>query len=389
MKKKLLILCNAVIVGLIAGCGKTPENSVGAESVTEVAAETDVADASAPEENAPETQAEVVPAYKTYVDANGWQVTYDANVIEQNRGDGIVTFVYMGESAGTNMVTVTYEPSTDAKTYADELKSSWGESAKINEGTFPGTEDVKGYWVILDPSKEGSGLYETAIVRDYMEGILSFELTGHNSGDDAIDIPVSDNLAMIIDSLEFLDYEGTAVNSDKIPAYEYPGPELFYSVLYKYMTDELGKGYPKSDVCIPCPVIVKVDESDKDDIRVYGDFWVFNYDLSGDILENTSGGSYPGCIHVKLTDEGYEVVSMDVTEDGSGYSESAKKIFGEYYDDFSKLNSDEKEREKIRAQIIANYVYDNNLDIKAYKDFGWDPVSLPEQNIDSFYSKLD
>ncbi len=389
MKKRLLILCSAVIVGLIAGCGKTPENSVGAESVTEVAAETDVADASAPEENAPETQAEVVPAYKTYVDANGWQVTYDANVIEQNRGDGIVTFVYMGESAGTNMVTVTYEPSTDAKTYADELKSSWGESAKINEGTFPGTEDVKGYWVILDPSKDGSGLYETAIVRDYMEGILSFELTGHNSGDDAIDIPVSDNLAMIIDSLEFLDYEGTAVNSDKIPAYEYPGPELFYSVLYKYMTDELGKGYPKSDVCIPCPIIVKVDESDKDDIRVYGDFWVFNYDLSGDTLENTSGGSYPGCIHVKLTDEGYEVVSMDVTEDGSGYSESAKKIFGEYYDDFSKLNSDEKEREKIRAQIIANYVYDNNLDIKAYKDFGWDPVSLPEQNIDSFYSKLD
>ncbi len=174
-----------------------------------------------------------------------------------------------------------------------------------------------------------------------------------------------------------------------LPAYDYPGPELFYSVLYKYMTDELAKDYAKSQVSIPCPVIIKVDESDKADIRVFGNFWIFNYDLNGETLENTSGGSYPGCIHVKSTDEGYEVTSMEVVEDGSGFTESAKKIFGDNYDAFMKDGEDEKLREELRAQIISNYAAANNLNIKAYKDYGWDPVTLPKENIDSFYSILD
>ena len=80
---------------------------------------------------------------------------------------------------------------------------------------------------------------------------------------------------------------------------------------------------------------------------------------------------------------------MEVTEDGSGYTESAKRIFGDHYDEFAKVNSDEETREKTRAQIIANYVAANNLQITAYKDYGWDPVILPEENIDSFYSTLD
>lgn len=177
----------------------------------------------------------------------------------------------------------------------------------------------------------------------------------------------------------------------ELPDYEYPGPEAFYTVLYKYLIDTYSPDYPEAQVCIPCPVIVAEDESDKDDIRVYGDFWIFNYDLNGDVLENTSGGAYPGCIHLKSVDtaEGYEVTSMEVVEDGSGYTESAKKIFGKHYDDFAKINSDDKSREETRAQIIANYVAANDLKITAFQDYGWDPVPLPEENIDSFYSILD
>ena len=182
---------------------------------------------------------------------------------------------------------------------------------------------------------------------------------------------------------------GAAVADGSLPAYEYPGPELFYSVLYKYMIDELGKNYSDHQVCIPCPVIIKEDESDKSDIRVYGNFWIFNYNRNGTTMENTSGGSYPGCIHLKTTDEGYEVTSMDIVEDGSGFTDSAKKIFGDNYDLFMKDGEDETLREKTRAQIIANYVAANNLDITAYQDYGWEPVTLPEENIDSFYSILD
>lgn len=175
----------------------------------------------------------------------------------------------------------------------------------------------------------------------------------------------------------------------KLPKYVYPGPELFYTVLYSYLIDEYGPNYPAADVTIPCPIIIAEDESNKDDIRVWGDFWVLKYDLNGDTLENTSGGSYPGCIHIKSTDEGYEVIGMDIVGDGSDFEPTAKKIFGKYYKDFIKSSADTEGREKFRAQIIADYVAENNLKITAYQDYGWDPVPLPEESTDSYYSILD
>ncbi len=183
--------------------------------------------------------------------------------------------------------------------------------------------------------------------------------------------------------------ESAQVTEKTLPPYEYPGPELFYSVLYQYLADQFDAQYPDAQVGIPCPIIIAEDESNNEDIRVWGDFWYFKYDLNGDILECTSGGSYPGLIHVKSTDEGYEVTGMDLVEDGSDFDPSAKKIFGSYYDAFIKSEADTEGRDATRAQIIANYAFANDLSITAFKDYGWDPVPLPEENIDSFYSILD
>ena len=201
-----------------------------------------------------------------------------------------------------------------------------------------------------------------------------------------------DSMFAELDGTEVLYFDkvgGSAAG--ELPAYEYPGPESFYVVLYQYLIDTYAPDYPPAQVSIPCPVIVAEEDSDHDDIRVYGDFWIFNYDLEGDTLKNTSGGAYPGCMHFKAVDSaaGFEVTSMEVVADGSDFDESAKKIFGKHYDEFVKVNSDDKAREETRAQIIANYVAANNLSITAYQDYGWDPVPLPEENIDSFYSILD
>ena len=177
--------------------------------------------------------------------------------------------------------------------------------------------------------------------------------------------------------------------SAELPKYEYPGPELFYSVLYQYIIDECAQYYDLEPgmVTIPNVNIIAEDDSNKDDIKVYGDFWVFNYKLNGETLEMESGSQHPGCIHIKTTDAGYEVTSMDTVGDGADYNPSAKKIFGDYYDQF--MNIDKDAEEATRAQIIANYVASNNLKVTAYQDYGWDPVTLPEENIDSFYSTLD
>ncbi len=174
-----------------------------------------------------------------------------------------------------------------------------------------------------------------------------------------------------------------------LPAYEYPGPELFYLTLYDYLGTHLMPSNYDDEVSIPCPIIVYEDESNNDDIRVYGDFRIYSYYLDGDIMKTSSGGSFPGCVHLKSTDAGYEVTGMDLVEDGSGYTESARKIFGEHFDEFSKTISDSDATEKTRAQIVANYVAANNLSVTAIQDYGWDPQTLPEENIDSFYSTLD
>lgn len=123
---------------------------------------------------------------------------------------------------------------------------------------------------------------------------------------------------------------------------------------------------------------------------MYGDFWVYNYDLDGDTLLCTSGGSFPGLIHLKYDPEkGFIVTGMDVVADGSDFDASAKEIFGDKYDAFINLMSDREAMEKTRAQIIANYVADNDLSITKYQDYGWNPVTLPEENIDNFYGDLN
>lgn len=183
--------------------------------------------------------------------------------------------------------------------------------------------------------------------------------------------------------------EETAAEDIELPAYEYPGPELFYSVLYKYITDEFSPHYEDADVGIPCPIIIAEDETDKNDIKVWGNFWYYTYELVGDTLECKAGGAYPGLIHIKSTDEGYEVTGMEVVGDGSDFDPTSRQIFGDHYNEFIMSNANSEGNEQIRAQIIANYVAANNLPITQYQDFGWDPVKLPEENIDSFYSILD
>ncbi|MCR5733402.1 MAG: hypothetical protein K6G22_02240 [Lachnospiraceae bacterium] len=170
-----------------------------------------------------------------------------------------------------------------------------------------------------------------------------------------------------------------------LPPYEYTGPELFYTVLFDYLIDEFAENYPDADVSIPCPVIIAEDAYNQL-YSVYGDFWIFNYDKNGDILECESGGSYPGVMHIRSTDTGYEVEDMEIVEDGSNYTDSAKKIFGDHYKEFTEIT--EEDREYLRGYIIKEYVDMNGLDITAYKDYGWDPVKLPDDFLESFYGNI-
>ncbi|MBQ6407081.1 MAG: hypothetical protein IJJ64_03485 [Butyrivibrio sp.] len=199
----------------------------------------------------------------------------------------------------------------------------------------------------------------------------------------------SDSLFSEVSSEGFSAEDAIKGKKSSLPAYEYPGPEQFYYELYKYIIDNFGKQYLPGDVCIPCPIIVAEDDSNKDDMLLYGNFEVYNYTLSGDTLMTVSGGSHPGCIHYKMGDNGYEITGFDQVADGSDYDSTAKEIFGDKYDAFIKASSDNKAREEVRAQIISNYAAANNLSITGFQDYGWEKIALPTENIDSFYSTLN
>ena len=152
----------------------------------------------------------------------------------------------------------------------------------------------------------------------------------------------------------------------------------YFPAIDRYLVNEIGKHYAEGEHCVPIHSIVTVDERNGEDILVWGDFWVFNYNQVGDTLKCVSGGSHPGLMHIRQTEKGFEVTTFDQVEDGSNNLASAKKIFGEKYDAFHTINSDEKARERLRAEGLAVYAKRHNLDVTLYQDYGWPAKKLPK-----------
>lgn len=465
MMKRFFTAAMAVAVMITAaGCAKNLNiniNNVPSDAADSI----DTADST----DAEEVQESQEPSSDTeeYESSNGWSVKYDPSLFSVNEAENMTSFVYTGESAGTNMLTISYIKDKQPEEVLSELTDGWGDSDDIVKGEsyFPGTVDRWGCWRSLVDNGEGSGLSENVFAGEYNGGVLMFEFTTHKAGDDNIDRPVSSALSAISDSITYDDFEpqkmyedypgvyklseteeiegeevtyeysvtlnedhsgvismqddlyvmwgsdiliqadnsydytlegdslildmdgimltftreGTETDGEEtgvLPAYKYPGDDRLMAAVYEYIVDKYSTQYDKADVSIPAVTIVDTDDSDPDDIRVWGDFRIDNYDLEGDTLMAQSGGSYPGCIHLRKTGDDYEVTEVEEVEDGSGYTSSAKKIFGSRFEAFIKSMDDEK-REEIRTQIIADYVKANGLSVKKYQDYGWDPVQLP------------
>ena len=152
----------------------------------------------------------------------------------------------------------------------------------------------------------------------------------------------------------------------------------YFSAIDRYMSEVFGKQYAEGEYCVPIHNIVAVDESNAADILVWGDYWVFNYNQVGDTLKCVSGGSHPGLMHLQQTDKGFEVTAFDQVEDGSSFLPTAQKIFGDKYEAFQAINSDDKKREKLRADVLSAYVKKHNLTATMYQDYGWPAKKLGE-----------
>ena len=121
----------------------------------------------------------------------------------------------------------------------------------------------------------------------------------------------------------------------------------------RYMT-EIGADYTPGEHCIPYCLVAGTEEENPEDIRVWGDFHVENYNQAGDTLKAVSGGSHPGCMHVKKTDDGFEVFQFDAVGDGSDFTPTAKAIFGDRFDAFMALYSNDDAKKAARAESILD-----------------------------------
>ena len=145
----------------------------------------------------------------------------------------------------------------------------------------------------------------------------------------------------------------------------------YFPAIDRYLVNVIGDQYAKSEYCVPFYKIVSVDERDAENILVWGDFWLFNYNRSGDTLKTMSGGNHAGLLHIRQTDTGFEVTGFDQVAEGAGNMRSAQQIFGDKYEAFHDFHSNEQKREQRRLEVLADYVIKHNLGISYVQDFGW------------------
>ena len=138
-----------------------------------------------------------------------------------------------------------------------------------------------------------------------------------------------------------------------------------------YLVSEISEHYLKGELCIP--VLMMVHE---DSLQVWGDFWVPWYNPSGDTLKCVSGGNHSGLMTLEKIDGNYKVLSFEQTVDGAGNQASARRIFGEHYDIYQNMHSNEAVREAIRKEQLGEYVQFHGLLFHYYQDYGWPAVEL-------------
>lgn len=166
-------------------------------------------------------------------------------------------------------------------------------------------------------------------------------------------------------------------NFDPSKKFEYTGEEKYLKEVTEAMLKEFGSFFDQNtNVEIPTPYIVKIDDEDIKDIKVYGDFYIYGYKMNGMIFDCVNGGSFPGCIHLRSDFGNISFVSVEVAEDGSNNAESLLKICGGdeslKKDIYTERDND---GDKLRIEYVKMYAKDNDLLVAGIKDYGW-PVIL-------------
>lgn len=143
-----------------------------------------------------------------------------------------------------------------------------------------------------------------------------------------------------------------------------------------YLVNEIVKDYLKGELCIPTLMIVAEEDQDAEKTLVWGDFWVFWYNIVGDTLKTVSGGNHSGCMTLCQKSGVVKVTAFMQTVDGAGNEASARRIFGNYFEMFQSMHSNDNVREAVRKEQLQAYIKRNGLNVCYYQDYGWPAVKF-------------
>lgn len=163
-----------------------------------------------------------------------------------------------------------------------------------------------------------------------------------------------------------------------LPEFVYTDGSPYLNPILDYMKKNYAKHYDPADVLIPAFDFLREDETNPEDIKVWGRFWINNYSLRGTTLMHRNGGAYDGCAHLKKTDGGYEVTSIDMVQDGSDSGPSTERIFGIDKELMEGYRASDADFNDCMASAVHMYSENTGVEIKAWSDYGWDPVPLPD-----------
>lgn len=173
--------------------------------------------------------------------------------------------------------------------------------------------------------------------------------------------------------------EKEEADEKKMPEFTYTGDEAEIASIVEYMKEEARYDFEnEKTVWIPSYVIYGMVERDGE-VLVFGNFYSHTYHKIGNVLQESSGGEDPACFHLKKVGDGFDVVSVDHAGDGEDYTKDIKEFTKGYpglYEKYMDWEENETMREEARKEYIKMYIEQNSLDVKYYKDSGWDPVKV-------------
>jgi len=143
-----------------------------------------------------------------------------------------------------------------------------------------------------------------------------------------------------------------------------------------YLLREIAPSYLQGELCLPTLMIVAEEDSETEHMFVYGDFWVFWYNVSHDTLKTVSGGNHAGRMTISEAGDSLYVSAFWETEDGAGNAASAKRIFGDHYDVYESMHANEAVREAVRREQLEEMIQRYHWHFRYYQDYGWPAVQF-------------